>query len=107
MATQVSSTDQTERLLTEREVADVFRVTARTIRRWAAMGTLDAVRLHGVTRYRARDVTALIEPSTSEATGRQSKGSAKTAGSPAGKASGRATGSDDGGSAEGDGGGDD
>ena len=66
IATEVSRIGPTELLLTEREVADVFRVTPRTIRRWAAGGTLDAIRVHGTTRYRADDVAALIDPSTSE-----------------------------------------
>jgi excisionase family DNA binding protein len=58
---------ETTTLLTEREVATLFQVTSRTVQRWAAAGTLDPVRVHGTTRYRADEVAALIHPSTSEA----------------------------------------
>ena len=67
MAATSSPIDKTS-LLTEREVAALFRVTPRTVRRWASVGTLDAIRVHGVTRYHAHDVARLIDPSiTSEA----------------------------------------
>jgi excisionase family DNA binding protein len=51
-------------LLTEAEVAQVLRVSSRTIRRWAACGTVPAVQIGGVRRFRLRDVAALIDPST-------------------------------------------
>ena len=54
-------------VLTESEVARVLRVSDRTVRRWVARGTIDAIKVGGVRRYRLRDVAALIDPSTSEA----------------------------------------
>jgi predicted site-specific integrase-resolvase len=53
------------RYLTEREVADQFRVSDRTVRRWRAAGYLRIVRLPGGpaglgrVRYLAGDVSAL------------------------------------------------
>lgn len=38
----------------------MFGVTARTVKRWAARGALERVRIEGTTRYRADDVNALI-----------------------------------------------
>jgi excisionase family DNA binding protein len=58
----VGSSQRGRTLLTEQEVADVFRVTSRTVRRWATAGTLEAIRVGGVTRYRADAVTALVGP---------------------------------------------
>lgn len=44
-------------LLTAAEVAALFRVTPKTVRRWARAGKLAAVRtLGGHRRYRASDV---------------------------------------------------
>lgn len=63
MATTVKATAELP-LLKEGEVAALFQVTGRTVQRWAAAGTLDAVRVHGTTRYRASDVAALTDPST-------------------------------------------
>ena len=54
-------------LMTGPEAADVLRVSRRTVRRWAATGTLTAIQIGGVKRYRASDIDALIDPSTSEA----------------------------------------
>jgi excisionase family DNA binding protein len=50
-------------LLTQGEVGEVLRVTRRTIRRWDAKGILRPIRVGGVTRYRADEITALIDPS--------------------------------------------
>lgn len=49
-------------LLTEEEVAQIFRVTVRTIRRWARTGWFDPVRIGGVTRYRRCDVELFTDP---------------------------------------------
>ncbi len=48
-------------VLTEAEVASVLRVTGRTVRRWAAAGTLDAIKVGGIRRYRVDQVVGLIE----------------------------------------------
>ena len=50
-----------ERLLTPREVAAMFRVDPKTVTRWAQAGKLQYVRtLGGHRRYRAADVEALL-----------------------------------------------
>jgi len=46
-------------LLTEAEVAAIFRVTPRTIRRWARDGWLNPLRIAGTTRYRAAELRDL------------------------------------------------
>jgi len=62
METEASPTDRTDRpvsLMTEAEVAAIFRVTPRTVRRWATQGYLTPVRVGGITRYRAAQVAGL------------------------------------------------
>ena len=49
-------------LLREREVAELLGVSLRTVGRLAERGTLDRVRIGGVTRYRRSDVEALAGP---------------------------------------------
>lgn len=50
-----------DRLLTPREVAAMFRVDPKTVTRWAQAGKLQYVRtLGGHRRYRASDVEALL-----------------------------------------------
>lgn len=50
-----------ERLLTGREVADLFRVDAKTVARWAAAGKLEAIRTPGGhRRYREPEVLRLM-----------------------------------------------
>ena len=50
----------TSALLTQREVAEYFHVTQRTVRRWVATGKLPAVTTPGGTqRYRRADIEAL------------------------------------------------
>lgn len=65
MSTTVQHAGGTPVVLTEVEVARVLRVSGRTVRRWAAAGTLDPIKVGGVRRYLLRDVAALIDPSTS------------------------------------------
>ena len=48
-------------LLTVDEVAEMLRVTARTVRTWTKAGTLRAVRIAGRVRYRRTTLEALIE----------------------------------------------
>lgn len=51
-----------EPLLTPGEVATIFRVDTKTVRRWAVAGKLDSVRTPGGhRRYRRTDVKALID----------------------------------------------
>lgn len=50
-----------DRLLTPREVAQLFRVDTRTITRWAEAGRLASIRTPGGTRrYRASEAWALL-----------------------------------------------
>lgn len=49
-------------LLTQREVATQMRVTPRTVRRWGRAGLLQPIRIGGVTRYRADEISALLRP---------------------------------------------
>lgn len=61
-----ASTDGTQlpRLLTPRQVAELIGASERTVRRLAQDGTLDRVRIgHRTSRYTARSVLALIDPS--------------------------------------------
>lgn len=52
----------TERLLTPGEVARMFRVTPKTVARWATTGRLASVRtLGGHRRYRERDALTLLD----------------------------------------------
>ncbi len=54
-------------LLRADEVANLLRVTPRTVRRWGAAGVLEQIRLGDrLTRYTLESVEALIHPSTSE-----------------------------------------
>ncbi len=51
----------TERLLTPREVAALFRADPKTVTRWAKEGKLSALRTFGGhRRYRADEVYALL-----------------------------------------------
>ena len=56
--------DSAEKLMTPREVAALFRVDPKTVTRWAEEGKLSSIRtLGGHRRYRASEVTALLEGS--------------------------------------------
>lgn len=48
-------------LLTQKEVADYFGVSARTLRNWAHDGLLPVTKTPGKVRYRWGDVRALTE----------------------------------------------
>jgi excisionase family DNA binding protein len=65
MSSQLSQEPMTP-LMTEREVADLFRVHTRTVRRWSVAGKLDAIRVGGVTRYSADSIADLISPHNDE-----------------------------------------
>lgn len=57
--------DDPEELLTSREVAAIFRVAERTIRRWHSVGALDDCAFYtpgGKLRYRATAIRARITP---------------------------------------------
>lgn len=70
----LSPIDRTQVLLTEREVADALRVSPRTVRRWAAAGTLPAIEVGGVRRYRADFIRALLEPTSLAPAGNRGDG---------------------------------
>jgi excisionase family DNA binding protein len=54
--------DTSDRLLTSGEVADVFRVDAKTVTRWAKAGRIGSIRTPGGhRRYRESEVRELIE----------------------------------------------
>ncbi len=64
-----NQTITTEPLMTPGEVADLFRVSPKTVARWASAGKITAVRtLGGHRRYRQEEARALLEHSTHEAT---------------------------------------
>ena len=57
-----------ERLMTPGEVADLFRVSPKTVARWASAGKITAVRtLGGHRRYPEAEAQALLEEATNEA----------------------------------------
>lgn len=51
----------TSDLLTVAELAEMLRVTERTVRTWTQAGTLRAVRIGGRVRYRRATVEAMLE----------------------------------------------
>lgn len=56
-------------LLTPAEVASMFRVSPKTVTRWARAGKISAIRtLGGHRRFRASEVQAFIDGQTDEAT---------------------------------------
>jgi excisionase family DNA binding protein len=57
---QVSPSWQSE-LLTVDEVAAVFKVTRRTVWRWADAGHLERIRFGRLTRYRREDIERLAK----------------------------------------------
>lgn len=51
-----------EKLLTPGEVAELFRVNAKTVARWARSGKITAIRtLGGHRRFREEEVRALLD----------------------------------------------
>jgi excisionase family DNA binding protein len=66
--TQPKGTDmavaKNDHLLTPAEVATLFKVTPKTVTRWAVAGKLSSFRtLGGHRRYRASDIRKLFDPS--------------------------------------------
>jgi excisionase family DNA binding protein len=54
--------DPNDRLLTSRELGEIFRVDPKTVTRWVKAGRLTSVRtLGGHHRFRESEVRALIE----------------------------------------------
>lgn len=61
-----ANSSNNERLLTPGEVAELFRVSPKTVARWASAGKITAVRtLGGHRRYRESEALALLEHATS------------------------------------------
>jgi excisionase family DNA binding protein len=53
--------EPSERLLTPRQVALIFRVDPKTVSRWAAAGRIGSIRTPGGhRRYRETEITALL-----------------------------------------------
>jgi excisionase family DNA binding protein len=68
-------------LMTADDVAEILRVSSRTVRRWGDDGHLEAVRLAGHSvRFTARSVTALIDSPTDESPAGEARLSSKPAG---------------------------
>jgi excisionase family DNA binding protein len=58
-----------ERLMTLAEVAEYFRVDARTVERWVAAGELTLADTPGrIRRFRESDIKGTTAPATGEAT---------------------------------------
>jgi excisionase family DNA binding protein len=60
-------------LLTERDGAELFSVSVRTVRSWARAGELTPVRIGGTTRYPAAQIEHLIAPVNDDAPAGQSE----------------------------------
>lgn len=45
---------------TRREVAELLKVSVRTVERWEAAGLITPLRIGGTVRFRAEDVDALV-----------------------------------------------
>jgi len=57
----VSRLDDGDRLMTPSEVADAFRVDAKTVTRWAKTGRIGSIRTPGGhVRFRESEVRALL-----------------------------------------------
>ena len=48
------------KLMTKREVADFFGISERTLDRWRREGTIDAIKMGGIVRFREEAVDAAI-----------------------------------------------
>lgn len=65
--TQNAQVDTIDALLTPSEVAALFRVSAKTVSRWARSGKITAIRtLGGHRRFRASEVKMAIEAMAAE-----------------------------------------
>jgi excisionase family DNA binding protein len=49
-------------LYTQQELADMLRISTRTVRRWARDGRIEEVRLGRLVRYTTGSVEALMRP---------------------------------------------
>lgn len=58
MKTEVSDD---KKLLTYGQIATMFGVTTRTVKRWRAMGKLKPVTIGQTVRFRPKDIQALID----------------------------------------------
>jgi hypothetical protein len=62
MSTASSHSDRPRPLLSERDVADLFMVAPRTVRRWADTGLVTRIRVGGISRYRRDEIEGLFSP---------------------------------------------
>jgi DNA-binding transcriptional MerR regulator len=69
MVTASSHTARRSPLLRESEVAALFEVNARTVRRWAKRGHLHLMTIGGLTRYRRAEIERLITGEDTKARG--------------------------------------
>jgi excisionase family DNA binding protein len=59
--------DETEQLLTPGEVAEIFRVNAKTVTRWSRTGKISAIKtMGGHRRFRASEIRKFIEEQQSD-----------------------------------------
>jgi hypothetical protein len=58
MSTALSYSDRP--LVTEQEVAALFMVAPRTVRRWAEAGVVTRIRVGGVSRYLREEIDGLL-----------------------------------------------
>lgn len=56
--------EQLPELMTPAEVAEVLRLTDETVHRWARIGKLPYINVHGIKRFRRSDVEALLRGET-------------------------------------------
>lgn len=63
----MNGVDNTEKLMTPGEVAELFRVDPKTVTRWAAAGRIGSIRTPGGhRRFRESEVRALLARLTDE-----------------------------------------
>lgn len=59
--------DENEQLLTPGEVAEIFRVNAKTVTRWSRTGKISAIKtMGGHRRFRATEIRKFIEEQQGE-----------------------------------------
>jgi excisionase family DNA binding protein len=54
------------KLMTKKQVADLFGVSERTLDRWRDAGTIDAIKVGGIVRFREEAVEAALAKMSKE-----------------------------------------